>query len=215
MPDFRVAHTMAVLIYLTIAFVTLHGNLCFAWRFMGVLWTDLFQFVLKMAIVFRWPGTEFTRLAGCRNFSRRLRRRAAAGPEPATSPLSYPIFPRVCQRSIVDVAGDYFCGAFDGAVGAFWYPGAEPGGGGYIAQRIFSAKTKGTDVVGAVVQPGALRAAALALDFDGARGVVLYPGLAQPNAGNMLVATRQTPHALLGILLADSWQRSCPPSQRN
>src|SRR3989442_2004208 len=23
---------------------------------------------------------------------------------------------------------------------AFWYPGAEPGGGGYIAQRIFSAK---------------------------------------------------------------------------
>src|SRR5580700_10225347 len=23
---------------------------------------------------------------------------------------------------------------------AFWYPGAEPGGGGYIAQRIFSAR---------------------------------------------------------------------------
>ncbi len=25
---------------------------------------------------------------------------------------------------------------------AAWYPGAEPGGGGYIAQRIFSAKTE-------------------------------------------------------------------------
>jgi SSS family solute:Na+ symporter len=32
--------------------------------------------------------------------------------------------------------------------------------------------------------------------------VVLYPGLAQPEKGYMLVATRQTPHALLGILLA-------------
>src|SRR5437879_6959264 len=25
---------------------------------------------------------------------------------------------------------------------AFWYPGAEPGGGGYIAQRIFSARNE-------------------------------------------------------------------------
>jgi Na+/proline symporter len=32
--------------------------------------------------------------------------------------------------------------------------------------------------------------------------VVLYPGLAQPERGYMLVATRQTPHAVLGILLA-------------
>jgi solute:Na+ symporter, SSS family len=32
--------------------------------------------------------------------------------------------------------------------------------------------------------------------------VVLYPNLAQPERGFMLVATRQTPHALLGILLA-------------
>jgi Na+/proline symporter len=32
--------------------------------------------------------------------------------------------------------------------------------------------------------------------------VVLYPGLAQPERGYMLVATRHTPHALLGILLA-------------
>jgi solute:Na+ symporter, SSS family len=32
--------------------------------------------------------------------------------------------------------------------------------------------------------------------------VVLYPGLAQPERGYMLVATQHTPHALLGILLA-------------
>ncbi len=28
---------------------------------------------------------------------------------------------------------------------AFWYPGAEPGGGGYIAQRIFAPATSATD----------------------------------------------------------------------
>jgi len=31
---------------------------------------------------------------------------------------------------------------------------------------------------------------------------VLYPGLTQPERGYMLVATRNTPHAILGILLA-------------
>ena len=29
---------------------------------------------------------------------------------------------------------------------ASWYPGAEPGGGGYIAQRIFSAKNEANGV---------------------------------------------------------------------
>ncbi len=48
---------------------------------------------------------------------------------------------------------------------ASWYPGAEPGGGGYIAQRIFSAKNeKPTARSDAVVQHRPLCAAAVALD---------------------------------------------------
>jgi len=86
---------------------------------------------------------------------------------------------------------------------AFWYPGAEPGGGGYIAQRIFSAKDERNGLLSVLwfnlahyaLRPWPWILTALA-------AVVLYPGLAQPERGYMLVATRQTPHALLGILLA-------------
>ena len=86
---------------------------------------------------------------------------------------------------------------------AFWYPGAEPGGGGYIAQRIFSAKDERNGLLSVLwfnlahyaLRPWPWILTALA-------AVVLYPGLAQPERGYMLVATRNTPHAVLGILLA-------------
>ena len=51
-----------------------------------------------------------------------------------------------------------------------WYPGAEPGGGSYIAQRMLASKTEKDAVVGhAVVQRDALCAAAVAMDHRGAR----------------------------------------------
>src|SRR2546422_6491993 len=86
---------------------------------------------------------------------------------------------------------------------AFWYPGAEPGGGGYIAQRIFSARDERHGLLSVLwfnLAHYALRPWPWILTALVA--VVLYPGLAQPERGYMLVATRQTPHALLGILLA-------------
>src|SRR6266853_557312 len=86
---------------------------------------------------------------------------------------------------------------------AFWYPGAEPGGGGYIAQRIFSAKDERNGLLSVLwfnLAHYALRPWPWILTALVA--VVLYPNLAQPERGFMLVATRQTPHALLGILLA-------------
>ena len=86
---------------------------------------------------------------------------------------------------------------------AFWYPGAEPGGGGYIAQRIFSAKDERNGLLSVLwfnLAHYALRPWPWILTALVA--VILYPNLAQPERGFMLVATRQTPHALLGILLA-------------
>ena len=48
---------------------------------------------------------------------------------------------------------------------AVWYPGAEPGGGSYIAQRMLASKSE-KDALGAraVLQRRALRAAAVAVD---------------------------------------------------
>jgi Na+/proline symporter len=86
---------------------------------------------------------------------------------------------------------------------AFWYPGAEPGGGGYIAQRIFSARDERHGLLSVLwfniahyaVRPWPWILTALA-------AAALYPGLQHPETGYMLVATTYVPHALRGILIA-------------
>ncbi len=86
---------------------------------------------------------------------------------------------------------------------AFWYPGAEPGGGGYIAQRIFSARDERHGLLSVLwfniahyaVRPWPWILTALA-------AAALYPNLQHPETGYMLVATTYMPHALRGILIA-------------
>jgi solute:Na+ symporter, SSS family len=86
---------------------------------------------------------------------------------------------------------------------AFWYPGAEPGGGGYIAQRIFSAKDEKQGLYSVLwfniahyaVRPWPWILTALA-------AIVLYPGLAHPETSYMMIVNDYVPHALRGIILA-------------
>ena len=86
---------------------------------------------------------------------------------------------------------------------AFWYPGAEPGGGGYVAQRIFSAKDERNGLLSVLwfnvahyaIRPWPWILAALV-------AAALYPNLAHPESGYMLVATNFMPPALRGILIA-------------
>ncbi len=87
---------------------------------------------------------------------------------------------------------------------AFWYPGAEPGGGGYIAQRIFSARSEREGIAfRAVVQHRALRAASVAMDSNGAGGdCALNPGLEHPESSYMMIVNEHVPHALRGVVLA-------------
>jgi len=171
----------------------------------GVLWTDLFQFVLKMAIVIAvaWYGVQAA--GGMTHLLATLAaKQAAAGAGASDITALLPDFSRGLTGEalwtlpvltfVVHLAVQWW---------AFWYPGAEPGGGGYIAQRIFSARDERHGLLSVLwfnlahyaLRPWPWILTALA-------AVVLYPGLAQPERGFMLVATRQTPHALLGILLA-------------
>ncbi len=86
---------------------------------------------------------------------------------------------------------------------AFWYPGAEPGGGGYIAQRIFSARDERHGLLSVLwfnIAHYALRPWPWILTALAA--AALYPGLQHPESGYMLVATTYMPHALRGILIA-------------
>jgi Na+/proline symporter len=86
---------------------------------------------------------------------------------------------------------------------AFWYPGAEPGGGGYIAQRIFSARDERNGLLSVLwynvahyaLRPWPWILAALAV-------IVLYPGLAQPEPAYMRIVAEHVPHALRGLVFA-------------
>jgi Na+/proline symporter len=86
---------------------------------------------------------------------------------------------------------------------AFWYPGAEPGGGGYIAQRIFSARDERNGLLSVLwfniahyaVRPWPWILTALA-------AVVLYPHLEHPETGYMLVVSQHVPASLRGLVVA-------------
>jgi solute:Na+ symporter, SSS family len=193
---------LAICVFFLMPFTGIYVSLGGLW---GVLWTDLVQFVLKMSIVIgvAWYGVHAA--GGMQQLLATLAaKRAAAGPGASDITALLPDFSRGLTGEalwtlpvitfVVHLAVQWW---------AFWYPGAEPGGGGYIAQRIFSAKDERNGLLSVLwfnlahyaLRPWPWILTALA-------AVVLYPNLAQPEKGYMLVATRQTPHALLGILLA-------------
>jgi Na+/proline symporter len=86
---------------------------------------------------------------------------------------------------------------------ASWYPGAEPGGGGYVAQRIFSARTERDGVLATLwfniahyaVRPWPWILVALA-------STILYPGLDNPREGYVRAIMDLLPSGLTGLLLA-------------
>ncbi len=102
----------------------------------GVLWTDLFQFVLKMGMVILLAVYAVEATGGMDVVLEKLRT-IDARPDAAGSILSFtPDMNSVWMPMItffVYIAVNWW---------ASWYPGAEPGGGGYVAQRIFSAKNE-------------------------------------------------------------------------
>jgi Na+/proline symporter len=105
----------------------------------AVLWTDFIQFGLAMTAVIVLAIYSVDAVGGMEA----LKTKAAAyfGSEQALSVL--PV--RIENGSIIDYA---WMPALALAVFLFvqwwaaWYPGAEPGGGGYVAQRIFSARSE-------------------------------------------------------------------------
>ena len=103
----------------------------------GVTITDAFQFVLAMAgtIILAFVVLDLPEVGGIAGLTAKL------------PPWALRFTPVIGESGVVGEAGGAFAltvGAFLAFVGvqwwASWYPGAEPGGGGYIAQRMMSAK---------------------------------------------------------------------------
>ena len=83
-----------------------------------------------------------------------------------------------------------------------WFPGAEPGGGGYIAQRIFSTRNENEavkasllfNVLHYVVRPWPWIIVAIA-------SMAMYPGLKDPELGYPMLMVELLPAGLLGLLV--------------
>ncbi|MGP8259656.1 MAG: sodium:solute symporter family protein [Acidobacteriaceae bacterium] len=103
----------------------------------AVLWTDLFQFILKMSMVILLAYFAVHAIGGMHSLATQVHAFDAAHSTLAA--------PRDTLAFIPSSASPFFL-SFLVLLSlnwwASWYPGAEPGGGGYIAQRIFSAKNE-------------------------------------------------------------------------
>ena len=86
---------------------------------------------------------------------------------------------------------------------AAWYPGAEPGGGGYVAQRIFSARTEREGVLATLwfnMAHYAVRSWPWVLTALAAS--VLYPNMQDPEGGYVRVMIDHLPTSLRGLMMA-------------
>jgi Na+/proline symporter len=193
---------LMVCVFFLIPFTGLYVALGGLW---GVLWTDLFQFALKMGIVI---AVAYYGVQACGGMSSLLARlaaaRVAAGPGAGDATSFFPDFSRpLSSEALWTLPALTFLVNLGLQWWAFWYPGAEPGGGGYIAQRIFSAKDERNGVLSVLwfniahyaVRPWPWILTALSV-------IVLYPKLEHPEAGYMMVVTQHVPPALRGIVVA-------------
>jgi Na+/proline symporter len=101
----------------------------------GVLVTDLFQFALKMGMVIVLAILAVNAVGGIDGLKTKIGAMdAAAG---VGSRLAF--FPEYDSAWMPAITLFVYLGVIWWST---WYPGAEPGGGGYVAQRIFSAKNE-------------------------------------------------------------------------
>src|ERR1700691_2170511 len=193
---------LALCVLFLIPFTGFYVSLGGLW---GILWTDLFQFVLKMGVVIAvaWYGVGAA--GGIGSLLAKLSAmRSEAGPGAADITSFLPDFSRgLASEAIWTIPVITFCVYLGVQWWAFWYPGAEPGGGGYVAQRILSARNEREGLLSVLwfnFANYALRSwpwilAALAV-------VVLYPQLARPESGYILLAIDHLPRAARGLLVA-------------
>ncbi len=160
----------------------------------GVLLTDFFQFAIAMTGCVVLAVFAVNSAGGLGSLATQAAQhfggeRAAFGILP---PVNAPWLP--LSTLLVFLAVQWW---------AAWYPGAEPGGGGYIAQRIFSTKderqgllaTLWFNVAHYAVRPWPWILVALV-------SVLRYPGLENPEEGYVRVMVDLLPTPLKGLMLA-------------
>src|SRR5213594_3787864 len=158
----------------------------------GVLVTDLFQFVIKMGMVIVLAVVAVNAVGGIEAMKTKLvaaGRGSALGFVPEIGSVWMPML-----TFFVYIAVNWW---------ATWYPGAEPGGGGYVAQRMLSAKDERHSLLATLwfniahyaVRPWPWILVALA-------SLILFPGLQDPETGYIRVMIDYLPSSLRGLMVA-------------
>ncbi len=165
----------------------------------GVAVTDVVQFVIAMTgcIVLAFVVVNSEEIGGISGLQEKL----------ADKPWAFEFFPSI-GSSATDVGATLTIsvGAFLAFIGvqwwSSWYPGAEPGGGGYVAQRMMSAKSENDALYATLlfqVAHYALRPWPWIL--VGLCTLVLYPGLENPGMGYIYAMNEFLPVGLKGLLV--------------
>jgi Na+/proline symporter len=137
------AHTALLICVLIL--VPFTGIYTFIGGLWGVLVTDLFQFILKMSMIIVLAWVAVAKIGGMTLLKIQLSHVndvVRQSGQPTGSVLSF--FPSFQLGWTTDAIWTLPVITFALYLAmqwwASWYPGAEPGGGGYVAQRMFSAK---------------------------------------------------------------------------
>lgn len=172
------------------ALTALYSALSGLW---GVLITDFFQFILAMAGSIALAVFAVRSVGGLSGLVTALEAKYPDGAPLALFPDLHSAWMPILTF-FVYVAVNWW---------ASWYPGAEPGGGGYVAQRLLSTRDERDSVLAALwfnlahyaLRPWPWILVALV-------SMLLYPGLANPEEGYIRVMVEHLPPHWRGFLLA-------------
>jgi Na+/proline symporter len=178
-------------LWLVIAIIALTSFVSTLSGLWGVLVTDLFQFAIKMTMVIVLGVAAVHAVGGIDVMKAKL------GGEGSSFLSFVPDLHSVWMPAVtffVYIAVNWW---------ATWYPGAEPGGGGYVAQRMFSAKDERNSLLSTLwfnIAHYALRPWPWVV--VGMASVILYPHLQDPETGYVRVMIDYLPASLRGLMVA-------------
>ncbi len=206
---------LAICIFVIIPFTGLYTFIGGLW---GVLVTDLFQFVLKMTMIIVLAWVAVAKIGGMHALEAHLqviRANAQAAGATTSDPTAFlPDFHLGWASSAVWTLPVLTFIVYLGMQWWLaWYPGAEPGGGGYVAQRMFSAKdekhslgaTLWFNIAHYALRPWPWIVTALVAIVVYSPNGGIHPSLAfaqNPEQGYVMVLRDFLPPALRGLMVA-------------
>jgi len=206
---------LAICIFILIPFTGIYTFIGGLW---GVLVTDLFQFALKMTMIIVLAWVAVAKIGGMDALAAHLQvihNNVQATGAATSNPTAFlPDFSQGWGSSAIWTLPLLTFVVYMGMQWWLaWYPGAEPGGGGYVAQRMFSAKDE-KNSLGATLWfniahyalrpwPWIVTALVALVVYSPNGGIHPSAAFAQnPEQGYVMVLRDYLPPALRGLMVA-------------